>query len=105
MEDELCLRLGLAYGLNFAELVVAAAMPCSAARVRSKACNLNAVAFIRFSHSTIGAEHRPTEIQIDGTRYEPAFPVQSRAGDDLHSRACYADHGGQAWPTKGFESG
>ena len=27
-------RLGLAYGLNFAELVVAAAMPCSAARVR-----------------------------------------------------------------------
>ena len=26
--------LGLAYGVNFAELLVAAAMPCSAARVR-----------------------------------------------------------------------
>jgi|Cyp2metagenome_2_1107375.scaffolds.fasta_scaffold1315515_1 hypothetical protein len=52
MEDEWCLRLGLAYGLNFAELVVAAAMPCSAARVRSKACNLNAAAFV------IGAEQK-----------------------------------------------
>lgn len=78
MEDEWRLRLGLAYGLNFAELVVAAAMPCSAARVRSKACNLNAAAFV------IGAEHHPTEIQIDGTRYKPTFPaVQSRAGNDL----------------------